>query len=42
MPVRFEMAEGNVQMHGAIIEVDSKTAKAISIKRIQIQLQQTF
>lgn len=37
MPVRFEMAEEDVQMHGAIVEVDAKTGKAVSIKRIQIK-----
>jgi metallophosphoesterase (TIGR00282 family) len=38
MPVKFEMAEEDVQMHGAIVEVDPKTARAIFIKRIQIAL----
>ncbi len=37
MPARFEMAESDVQMHGAIVEIDGKTSKAASIKRIQIK-----
>ena len=34
MPTRFEMAAENVQMHGAIVDIDPKTGKALSIKRI--------
>ncbi|MFC1807499.1 TIGR00282 family metallophosphoesterase [Candidatus Omnitrophota bacterium] len=37
MPVRFQMAEENVQMHGAIVDVDEKTRKATAIKRIQVK-----
>ena len=35
MPVRFEVATGNVQLHGAIVTVDENTGKALSIRRIQ-------
>ena len=35
MPVRFEMASGDVQLCGALIEVDEKTGRALSIKRIR-------
>lgn len=35
VPVRFEMAEENVQMHGVVVEIDEKTGKAGAIKRIQ-------
>lgn len=35
MPIKFEMAEDNVQLHGAIVDIDVNTGKAISIKRIQ-------
>lgn len=38
MPARFEMAEGDVQLHGAIIDVDEKSGKANSIKRVQEKL----
>lgn len=38
MPTKFEMAEGDIQLHGAIIEVDEKTGKADSIKRVQEKL----
>jgi len=38
MPVRFEMADGDVQLHGVVIDVDEKTGKANSIKRIQEKL----
>ena len=37
MPIRFEMAQDNVQMHGAVIEVDIKTGKAVSIERVQVK-----
>lgn len=36
LPVKFEVAEGREQLSGAIIDVDSKTGLAKSIKRIQI------
>jgi calcineurin-like phosphoesterase len=38
MPTKFEMAENDVQLHGAIIDIDEKTGKADSIKRIQEKL----
>ncbi|MFA5146565.1 MAG: TIGR00282 family metallophosphoesterase [Candidatus Omnitrophota bacterium] len=38
MPVRFEMAEGDVQLHGVILDIDEKTGKANSIKRVQEKL----
>jgi len=38
MPTKFEMAEGDIQLHGVIIDVDDKTGKADSIKRIQKKL----
>ena len=38
MPARFEMAEGDVQLHGVILDIDEKTVKANSIKRIQEKL----
>lgn len=38
MPIKFEMAEGDIQLHGAIVDVDEKTGKANSIKRVQEKL----
>jgi len=38
MPTKFEMAEGDIQLHGVIVDIDSKTGKANSIKRIQKKL----
>lgn len=38
MPQRFEMATGDVQLHGVVIDVDEKTGKANAIKRIQEKL----
>ena len=38
MPARFEMAEGDVQLHGVILDIDEKTGKANSIKRVQERL----
>ena len=35
MPIKFEMAEDNPQLHGAIVEVDERTGRALSIKRVQ-------
>jgi hypothetical protein len=38
IPVRFEVAQDNIQMHGVLVEIDEKTGKAISILRIQKKL----
>lgn len=38
LPMKFEMAEGDVQLHGVIIDVDDKTGRANSIKRVQEKL----
>ncbi len=38
VPVRFEVASENVQLHGAVLDVDEKTGKARSIVRIQRKL----
>jgi metallophosphoesterase (TIGR00282 family) len=38
IPVRFEVAEGNIQLHGALVEIDEVTGKARSILRIQKKL----
>lgn len=40
MPARFEMAEGDIQLHGVIIDIDEKTGKANSIKRVQEKLRE--
>jgi metallophosphoesterase (TIGR00282 family) len=34
MPQRFEVARGNVKLHGVIIRVDDETGKAVSIQRV--------
>jgi hypothetical protein len=38
MPVRFEMASDNIQLHGVVLDIDEKTGKACSIERIQERL----
>lgn len=38
IPVRFEVAEGNIQLHGAVLDIDEKTGKANSIIRVQEKL----
>ncbi len=38
MPVRFELAHGDVRLFGAIITIDDITGKAISIERISRRL----
>lgn len=35
LPTRFEMAEENVQLNGAIVTIDEKTGKATDIKRVR-------
>ena len=38
MPVRFEMASENVQLHGVLLDIDEETGKARSIERVQEKL----
>ena len=38
MPTKFEMAEGDIELHGVIIDIDEKTGKANAIKRLQKKL----
>lgn len=42
MPKRFEVASGDVQLHGVIIEIDNATGKALSIERVQEKLQNSI
>ena len=35
IPVKFQVAEGDIQLHGALVEIDELTGKARSILRIQ-------
>jgi len=34
MPQRFEVAKNNVQLHGAVIEIDDASGKALKIQRV--------
>lgn len=34
-PCRFEAAKGDVRFHGAVVEVDAQTGRALAIRRIQ-------
>lgn len=38
LPVKFEMAEGDIQLHGAIFDIDDKTGKARGVERVQERL----
>jgi metallophosphoesterase (TIGR00282 family) len=38
MPARFEVAEDDIQLNGVVVDIDEKTGKARSIKRIQEKL----
>jgi len=38
VPVRFEVASGDIQLAGAVIDIDEKTGKARSITRVQKKL----
>ena len=37
MPTRFEPAEGNVQFHAVLVEIDARIGHALSIERIRIE-----
>jgi len=41
LPVRSEVAEGNVQLHALLIEVDPTTGKASAVQRIKQVLEET-
>ncbi len=41
MPTRFEMGTEDVQLHGALVEVDDKTGKALNIVRVREKLDST-
>ena len=36
LPSRFEVSDKGVEMHGVMVEVDEKTGKAVSIKRVRV------
>ncbi|MDD5465636.1 MAG: TIGR00282 family metallophosphoesterase [Candidatus Omnitrophica bacterium] len=38
IPVKFEVAQENIQLHGVLVEIDEKTGKAASVLRIQKKL----
>jgi metallophosphoesterase (TIGR00282 family) len=38
MPTRFEIGISDIQLQGALVQIDSNTAKAVSIERIQRRL----
>lgn len=38
MPTRFEMAEYDVRINGAVVDIDEKTGKANSIERIECKM----
>jgi 2',3'-cyclic-nucleotide 2'-phosphodiesterase len=35
IPVRFEVAEQDIQLHGVVLDIDERTGKARSIERVQ-------
>jgi len=35
MPTKFEIASGDVRLHGALLTVDPETGKALKIKRVE-------
>jgi metallophosphoesterase (TIGR00282 family) len=37
MPMKFEMAIGNVEMHGAVVKINDDTGRALEIKRVQVK-----
>jgi len=39
LPNRFDVAKGNVQLHGVLIDIDNKTGKGLSIERLSIGIE---
>jgi calcineurin-like phosphoesterase len=35
IPVKFQVADSNIQLHGAVVEIDEDSGHALSITRIQ-------
>ena len=35
MPTKFDVASGDVRLHGALLTVDPATGKALKIKRVE-------
>ncbi len=42
MPTRFEMAKGDVELQGAVVDIDENTGKAVSIIRARERLRDYF
>ena len=38
MPAKFDLAENDIELQGAIVEIDERTGKAISIERLKEKL----
>ncbi len=38
IPVKFEVAQGDIQLCGALVEIDDSTGKAVSLSRVQKRL----
>ena len=38
IPVRFEVAEGNIQLHAVVVDIDDESGRARSILRLQEKL----
>jgi len=41
MPVRFNLAQGDVRLQGVLIEIDNETGRALSIKRLEYRRNNT-
>ena len=42
LPVKSEVAEGNVQLHGLLVDIDAKTGKATRVERLTKRLNETI
>jgi calcineurin-like phosphoesterase len=38
IPWKFDVATGEIELQGVVVEVDSKTGKSMNIKRIRVPL----
>jgi hypothetical protein len=38
MPIRFEVSEKDIWFNGALMEIDEKSGKAVSIQRLQMKV----
>ncbi|HSQ19290.1 MAG TPA: TIGR00282 family metallophosphoesterase, partial [Blastocatellia bacterium] len=37
LPIRYQTASGNPQLHGVVVEIDERSGKAVNMRRLQVR-----